>query len=164
MKKLICMFISALACSYIFAMGIGPQLDITTGAAIDREEAICDIGVSCSMKMDNHPVVIGVATDYSIIQNSFNAYSTVDYWFVNPMLGDYCSFFAGIGEVIGASISEKDAAFTVGARGVFGFNWIFYDGFLEYFVQTAIQPEGRFGNASELLLKFPVNAGIRLYF
>lgn len=164
MKKVICLIIFIFLSTGLFAVGIGPQLDITPGLLLNKNEAITEAGISCSIKMDNVPIVIGVATDYSIIQQTFDACGSLDFWIFNPMIGDYCSFFTGIGASSGASFSDKDIAFTAGGRALFGFNWILYDGFMEYFVQAAIQPTGRFGNDSLFQLKFPVNAGIRLYF
>ncbi len=145
-----------------FAMGIGPQIDFSTGT--DGNDAIFQAGISCSIKNDNFPLVISVATDYDFSENSFNAFVTGDYWVFNPMLGDYCSFFAGSGASVGGSFFDDKAFFCAAPRFVLGFSWIFYDGFLEYFAQAAIQPEWKIGRTTEFELKIPFNAGIRLYF
>lgn len=146
----------------VFAMGIGPQIDFTTGT--DENSMIFQAGISCSIKNDNFPLVVSVATDYDFSENSFNAFITGDYWLFNPMLGDYCSFFAGPGTYVGGTFFDDKAFFCAAPRFVSGFGWIFYDGFLEYFVQAAVQPEWKLGLATEFNLKIPFNAGIRLYF
>ncbi len=146
----------------VSAMGIGPQVDFTTET--DGKDAIFEAGISCSIRNDNFPLVIFVATDYNFSDNSFNASVTGDYWLFNPMIGDYCSFFAGSGTCVGGSFSGKKTFFCAAPRFVLGFNWIFYDGFLEYFVQTAVQPEWKIGKNSKFDFKIPCNAGIRLYF
>ncbi len=146
----------------VFAMGIGPQIDFTTGA--DEGNAIFQAGISCSIKNDNFPLVISVATDYNFSENSFNASVTGDYWLLNPMVGDYCSFFAGPGAYAGGTFFDDKAFFCAAPRLVLGFSWIFYDGFLEYFAQAAVQPEWKIGENCGFSLKIPCNAGIRLYF
>ena len=145
-----------------FSMGIGPQIDFTTGT--DENAVILQAGISCSIKNDNFPLVFSVATDYDFSENSFNASIAGDYWLFNPMIGNYCSFFAGSGACIGGSFFDDKAFFCAAPRFVLGFSWIFYDGFLEYFVQAAVQPEWKIGENSEFNLKIPCNAGIRLYF
>lgn len=145
-----------------FSMGIGPQLDFTTGT--DENETIFQAGISCSIRSDNFPLVISVATDYDFSANSFNMFITGDYWLFNPMIGNYCSFFAGSGACVGGSFFDDKAFFCAAPRFVLGFSWIFYDGFLEYFAQAAVQPEWKIGRTTEFEFKIPCNAGIRLYF
>lgn len=154
--------VTLIFCLNVFSMGIGPQLDFTTGT--DGNDTIFQAGISCSIKNDNFPLVISVATDYDFSENSFNTSVTGDYWLFNPMLGDHCSFFAGSGAYVGGTFFDDKAFFCAAPRFVLGFSWIFYDGFLEYFAQAAIQPEWNIGGTTEFDLKIPFNAGIRLYF
>ena len=161
MKKLflkVCIFLAAVNLS---AMGIGPQLDFS----INFDNKVSEnAGISCSIKTDNQPFVIGVATDYNYIENIFDAYITCDYWIFNPAIGNYSYFFAGAGIMAGSSIKSANVTFNAAPRIITGINWIFYDGFLEYFIQAALQPEIQLGKKSNMLLTVPVNAGIRLYF
>lgn len=161
-RKFICPAIVLFFCAKVFAMGIGPQIDFTTGT--DGNDAIFQAGISCSIKNDNFPLVISVATDYDFSENSFNAAVTGDYWIFNPMIGSHCSFFAGTGACIGGTFFDDKAFFCAAPRFLIGLSWIFYDGFLEYFVQTAAQPEWNIGCSTEFKFKVPCNAGIRLYF
>lgn len=162
------LIIAALALFFsaeIFSMGIGPQLDFSAGT--DGSEGIFQAGISCTMKADNFPLVVSVATDYDFSENSLNAGISGDYWIFNPQIGKYSSFFAGPGVFAGGSFGgteESGALFCVGPRFVLGLNWIFYDGFLEYFVQAALQPEWKTGKSTDFNFKVPCNAGIRLYF
>ena len=146
----------------IFSMGIGPQLDFSAGT--DGNGGIFQAGISCSMKADNFPLAVSVATDYDFSENSMNAGISCDYWIFNPQIGNYSSFFAGPGAFAGGSFSSGSAFFCAAPRLVLGVNWIFYDGFLEYFVQAAVQPEWKIGTTAEFSLKVPCNAGLRLYF
>lgn len=149
-------------CAGIFSMGIGPQADFIAGT--DGSDVIAQAGISCSIKNDNIPLVISVATDYDFSADSFNVSVNGDYWLFNPMIGNYCSFYTGPGACIGGSFFAGKAFLCAAPRAVLGFSWIFYDGFLEYFVQAAAQPEWKLGAETEFALKIPCNAGIRLYF
>lgn len=161
MKRFFYLILSFLLLSPLQAVGIGPCFEIIPG--FTEDEGILQAGVSCSVKFDNHPVQLNVCTDYSFIQDTFEAYITCDYLFLNKDFSNSMTFYTGIGEIAGASIN-KDPALILGARAVTGLSLILYDGFLEYFIQGGFQPQGRFGNSSELQIKFPFNTGLRLYF
>lgn len=148
----------------IFALGIGPSLDFSTGTDFCETEPILQAGVSCSIKTDNIPLVFDVATDFNFYENDFALYETCDYWLFNPEIGDYAYFFAGFGEKAGILFSADDFYFNVAPRAVFGLNWIFYDGFLEYFAQVAVEPNFLLGSENDFYLNFPLNIGVRFYF
>lgn len=166
-KKFFSLLISLLISSKIFALGIGPVLDFTAGNDFKNSAftaMIVEAGISCSIKADNIPFSLNIATDWNFSENIFKAKATCDYWIFNPQISDYTQFFSGLGAAAGLSACKNSAAFTAAPRLVIGLNWIFYDGFLEYFIQGAAEPEFSFGNGNNFSLKFPCNAGIRLYF
>ena len=152
-------------CMKTYALGIGPQIEINTGVNF-YNDFLMQTGAACSIKLDNEPVVIAVSTDYDIMMNRFDALCTVDYWLVNPPISDYCSFFAGIGAGYGIEAWKTDFTLNSVKRIVFGFNWIYLDGFMEPFIQLAIQ-QNSFVNANfntDTTFTFPVSSGIRFYF
>ncbi len=166
-KKVFLLLISILISSKIFALGIGPALDFTAGNNFKNSDSptpIVEAGISCSIKADNIPFSLNIATDWNFSENIFRAKASCDYWVLNPQLSDYTMFFTGLGATAGLSACKNSAAFTAAPRLVIGLNWIFYDGFLEYFIQGAAEPEFTFSNENNFSLKFPCNAGIRLYF
>ncbi len=152
----------------VFSLGIGPQIDFAGGT--DFENLLYEAGLSCSIKTDNVPISLGFSADWSLSEKLFRANAVCDYWILNPQVSDYASFFAGFGGMAGVSfggLRKNEIFFNAAPRFFFGLNWIFYDGFLEYFVQLAAMPEFSFGNIeseNRFALKFPCNAGIRFYF
>lgn len=152
-------------CVKSYALGIGPQVELNTGINF-YNDFLMQTGASCSIKFDKEPVVIAVSTDYDFMMNRFDALCTVDYWLINPPINDYCNFFAGIGAGYGIEAWKTDFTLNSVKRIVFGFNWIYLDGFMEPFIQLAIQ-QNSFINAnfnSNTTFTFPVSTGIRFYF
>ncbi len=162
MKKLIALIFTLFAAGNAFALGIGPQLDVTPG--FGDGETYCAAGLACSIKMDNQPVVFAVCTDWDFLGNTFDGTLTADWWLFNPALSGTFSIFGGLGAAFGASVCEEDAVLTLAPRAVLGTSWILYDGFSEIFIQAAAQPEARIGTSTDFALKVPVNVGTRFYY
>lgn len=149
----------------IFAIGIGPQLDSSEGIYFG-DSTILNVGASCSIKLDKEPIVVNFTTNYDIVNNFFEPAITVDYWLFSPKISNSCNYFLGIGCGLGAEISKNDLYYANLKRIVSGFSWTYYDGFMEHFIQLAIQQENQINHnlKTRYTLKFPLSMGTRFYF
>lgn len=185
-KKLTALFAAALlsASAGVFATGIGPQLNFDPVAAPRFTPPVW--GLACSAKFDDIPLyfagAFNIIAPYTYVKSDgtpvvtarLGLQLTADYWFMNPEIIGLWHWFWGLGGAVRTdfSVNGKNFYFSTGPRAVAGMNWFFADGFLELYVQQAIQPELQFsfgddGNASGLFgvpVYFPSSVGLRFWF
>ena len=116
---------------------------------------------------DRIPVCAEIKTGYNPFIKSFDLILAADFLPFNPSLNKNgnIKFYGGFGSCAGIKISEK-ILYSAGLRMTGGLSFIFYDGFLELFLQQTIQPEIDFGtdNRCNYLLALPSAAGFRIWY
>ena len=173
-----------------FSLGVGAQFNIVPVFSFNSEDEkaskstggsegtkafenfLLEGGAAFTLKTDNFPLALAVCNDWDFLNNHFDFSVTADYHFIELQTGNFSAFYAGLGAAAGTTLFTKDsdlkATLNLAPRAVFGLSWIFYDGFFEYFVQGAVQPEFSFFNDTDdtcdFSLKIPVNTGVRFYY
>ncbi|MGP1475236.1 MAG: hypothetical protein ACTTJ1_07505, partial [Treponema sp.] len=116
---------------------------------------------------DRIPVCAEIKTGYNPFIKSFDLILAADFLPFNPSLNKNgnIKFYGGFGSCAGIKISEK-ILYSAGLRMTGGLSFIFYDGFLELFLQQTIQPEIDFctDNRCNYLLALPSAAGFRIWY
>lgn len=155
-----------------FAMGIGPALGVEGAFEPRGEGRSLAAGASCSLKFDGFPVYWLVSTNFSRAEpggkSLFEFALSGDWWIMNPAIKGVWKWYWGAGLSIRAAAGDCLRA-AAGLRALAGMNWFLMDGFLEMFVQAAVEPEALFdwdgGERSfSAQIRFPVCAGARFWF
>ena len=184
-KKLIAVFAAVVvsASAGLFATGIGPQLNFDPVAT--RFITPPAWGFACSAKFDNIPLYFAGIFDIAphfykdddgavVATARLGLQVTADYWFMNPEIIGLWRWFWGVGGAVRTDFTANGKNFylSTGPRVLAGMNWHFADGFLELYVQQAIQPELQFafgedGKANGVFyipVYFPSSVGLRFWF
>ena len=129
--------------------------------------------VAGTIKSGRLPMTVGfgLETDLSQTNISYGFFGFLDYNLTNIQIYNTWNFFSGIG--VQASIltttnfTNWDA--IAGLRFFLGTNLLFYDNFLEVYLQQNIVP-GYFKNLNNItskgtfIVSFPLDAGLRMHF
>jgi hypothetical protein len=153
------------------ATGVGPQSGSSYN--VSAYSGMVTSGLGCSAKFDSVPVYWALTTNINSSDHTFyfNTELTGDYWVMNPNIKGIWSWFWGFGGVVSTGSDGSVFYLNAGPRAVIGMNWIFCTGFLELYVQNAVEPEISFvftGTEENELPRFPVyfpfDAGLRFWF
>lgn len=165
-KKHIFSFIIFICISFnCYSNGAGIQF-----SAIPSTEGIT-ADVKGTMRLMELPLSFGFGFECGSRNDEFklglSGYS--DYWLLDLQLYNTLSFFAGPG--IGIHVlTDNDLNFSgiAGLRAIIGFDWLFYDHYLELFAQGGVEPgiAVPFSNpeSSQFNLNFPCEIGLRVHF
>ena len=161
--------------SKIFATGAGVQLSGNPGLFINEEtvklEKLTGKAVG-TIRFSRIPVSVGFGLEAgkNFSEFAYGLTGFADYYAVDLQLKNTWNLYSGFGAE-GSILTQKFEDWTVsaGARFFLGTNWLFWDNYLEFYIQQNVVP-GFSKNLSApdskaaFMLNLPFEAGIRLHF
>ena len=176
-KKIIatgaCLFL--LMTSRVFSIGCGVKVSGVPGVLFNEETAGLErftANVSGSVRFSRLPVAAGcgilAGKDFSEASYGLSAYA--DYYALDVQLKNTWNLFSGFG-VEGSLLTPdfKKLTASAGARFFAGMNWLFYDNYLEVYVQQNVVPTcvkhiDSASSSTDFMLCLPLEAGVRFHF
>lgn len=172
-KHFLILFILILFSGKAFSLGAGVQMDCIPDLNVsfsDINYSGTNVCLTGTVRLMRLPVVLGFGIETGDITGlfSFGINGFADYWIFNEQIYNTLNFFAGIG-LSGKLLTSKDFIWSTGAnfRFVTGINYLFYDNYLELYIQNAISPgfkkvlpDGDF----IFDISIPVEIGMRVHF
>ena len=159
----------------IFALGAGAQIGCIPGLLINQDDISLEnmtANITGTFKMERVPLTIGSGLEFGKIYSDsgygfslFADYRTIDVQLINTW-----NFFSGFGASIKFLTSDfSDWNIAAGARFFAGMNWLFYDGYMEIYLQQNLVPTyiknlSQSETEPDFMLCLPFEAGIRLHF
>ena len=167
------MFIFAL--TSLSATGAGFQLGGNPGLVINSNSVKPEklsATVTGTVKLSRIPLAAGFGFEAgkSFSDFAYGLYGFADYWIIDLQLKNTWNFYSGCGASGTVLTSDfKNWSAGGGARIFAGMNWLFWDNYLELYIQQNIVPgymitfnetdsKGRF------MLCLPFEAGLRFHF
>ena len=166
----LCVIFASVFCTKLFAIGAGVQLG--TGPSIynifDKQtDSAVKIqhfeNITGTIRFFRIPAVVGFGLETGVINDTFafGVSGFADYWLLNFQIKNNWNFYGGAGISGEVLLSAKsDFLYSVGARAFCGVDAVFFDNFVEFYVQLTANP----CFLPEFLLKIPVETGIRFHF
>lgn len=163
----IALFILLCFSTKIFALGAGAQIGGIPGLLINQDDISLEnitANITGTFKMERVPLIIGSGLEFGKIYSDseygfslFADYRTIDVQLINTW-----SFYSGFGASLKFLTRDfSDWSIAAGARFFAGMNWLFYDGFLELYVQQNVVPT--YLN-NDFILCLPLETGVRMHF
>ena len=159
----------------LFATGAGIQLSGKPGLLINEDSAKLEQftgRATGTIKSCRLPLVFGFGLEAGKNYSEFNygISGFVDYHALELQLENTWNFYSGFGAE-GSLLTRnfENCTFTAGARFFAGMNWLFYDNYLEFYLQQNVVPafskmicdsKGK----EAFILGLPFEAGIRMHF
>ncbi len=160
--------------SGLFATGAGVQAGVNPGLYFDDNSVSLEKvtgNLYGTMRFSRVPLVVGFGFEAGKLFSDFSygLAGFANYYALDIQLKNTFNFYSGLGA--GASLLTPDFEnYTVSANGrlFIGLNCLFYDNYLELFVQQNLIPcyVQPLKNESKgaFMLDFPLEAGIRMHF
>lgn len=100
---------------------------------------------------------------------SYGLTGFADYYAIELQLKNTWNFYSGLGAEGSLLTSDfKNWSMSAGARFFAGINWLFYDNYLEFYIQQNVVPSYNRSLAASskgnFMLGLPFDAGIRMHF
>lgn len=157
-------FTFALFISGAFATGAGVQAGFKPGVLFNQNDKFLSSfsgTLSGSLRLSRIPLVVGAGFEAG--QDGYGLMAFADYWVADIQIKNTWNFYSGFG-FCGDVLTNnfKNFSFSAGTRFFFGFNWLFYDNYLEVFAQQNVVPT--YKSSNEFVVAFPFEAGIRMHF
>ena len=153
--------------SKAFALGCGFQFGGIPGLLINQDEVKLEnitVNLTGTFKMERVPLTVGSGLEYGKIFSEYNYGFSLfaDYRAVDFQLKNTWNLYSGFGATVKLLTSDSDTwNLSAGARFFAGMNWLFYDGFLEYYVQQNVVPTYY---EKDFILCLPFETGLRMHF
>ena len=123
-------------------------------------------GASFTMKPDNTNIFFELYTGWNFSNNYFFLTCAMDYKLFEIELLPNFNLYGNAGLKSGFDFFEN-GKFSLAPQFVLGFSFIFFDGFLEFFIQQAVQQNVRFNFGPEFSIdyprKLPLGIGFRIW-
>lgn len=151
----------------IFALGAGAQIGGVPGLLINQDDISLEnmtANVTGTLRMERVPLTIGSGLEFGKIysDSGFGFSLFADYRTIDVQLINTWSFYSGFGATVKFLTNDfADWSIATGARFFAGMNWLFYDGYLEFYVQQNVVPT--YLN-SDFILNLPLETGVRMHF
>ena len=158
-----------------YSLGAGVQAGVSPSVDINESGLFMNntIGnLTGTIKLFRIPAVFGFGLDAGVDNSQFifGISGFFDYWFLDYQIKNTWNLYSGAGVSV-KMLMDLDSNFILnaGPRFFAGMNWLFYDNYVEYYVQLNINPNFVMPISSDLQngifrLAFPVETGVRLHF
>lgn len=159
----------------IFSLGAGIQFGGIPGLLINQEEISLEnisVNITGTFRMERLPLTLGSGLEFGKI-NSDSGYGMsifADYRALDLQLKNTWSFYSGFGTSLKFLTNDFDKwTLAAGARFFAATSWLFYDGYLELYLQQNLVPTylkvlGNSEKEADFILCLPLEAGIRFHF
>ncbi|BDC93929.1 hypothetical protein [Treponema bryantii] len=159
----------------IFATASGVQISGNPGLLINEEGTKLENftgRITGTIRLNRIPVATGFGLEAGKEDSDFayGFYGFADYYAIDLQLKNTWNFYSGFGaEASFLTTDFKNWGITAGARFFAGMNWLFWDNFMELYIQQNVVP-GYAKNLSDsdskgvFILSLPFDAGIRFHF
>lgn len=168
-------FLLLCLCSKIFAIGAGVQIGGNPGLLITSESEKLERftgTVIGTMRFSRIPVAVGFGLEtgknFSDFAFGFEGFS--DYYALDFQLDNTWNLYSGFGAT-GSLLLNNSSHWTLsaGARFFAGLNWLFWDNYLEVYVQQNLVPTfvkelSNSDSDGQFMLCLPFEAGVRMHF
>lgn len=176
-KKIITIFSLILLCSvsHIFATGAGIQFTGNPGLLLNEDSAKLEQFSARAMgtiKSGRLPLAFGfgIEAGKNFSKITYGITGFADYYALDLQLKNTWNLYSGFGAE-GSLLTHNFEGWSVstGARFFAGMNWLFYDNYLELYVQQNVVPTyskliSDSKTSSVFVLGLPFEAGIRMHF
>ena len=175
-KKIILISIIFFLClTSLSATGAGFQLGGNPGLLFKDGQVKCEklsATATGTIKLSRLPLTAGLGFEAgkSFSDFSYGLYAFADYWLIDLQLKNTWNFYSGLGACGSLLTSDfKNFGMTAGARIFAGTNWLFWDNYLELYLQQNIVPSyavnlNKPDSDGSFMLCFPLEAGLRFHF
>ena len=175
-KKIAAVSVVFILCiTRLFATGAGFQAGGNPGLLFNSDEVKLEkfsATATGTVKLSRIPVAAGLGFEAGKVSSDFSygLYGFADYWLIDLQLKNTWNFYSGIGASGSILTSDfKNFGMTAGARFFAGMNWLFWDNYMELYVQQNIVPSyarSLNDSASEgaFILCLPLECGVRFHF
>lgn len=168
-KKIVILLLFLLCTdSFLFATGAGIQMGTNPGLLINQDSVNLekfDVTVTGTLRFSRIPAALGfgLETDFSSSDFYYGFSGFADYYALDIQLKNTWNLLSGFG-LSGSLLTSdfNDFAAAVGARFFIGMNWLFWDNYLEYYVQQNIVPT--ITSKNNFFICLPFETGIRMHF
>ena len=176
-KKAAAVFLAA--CLFIakaFSLGAGAQTGIKPAVYISNtglQLGGLTTTFSGSFKLGRFPIVAGSGLELGKLKNTsflYGFYGFADYWLIDLHIKGTWNFYSGFGLCSGILTPDfNDWNFYAGARFFAGVSWLYYDNFLELYLQANAAPTWQknlksSASTGALLFSLPLEFGLRMHF
>ena len=164
-----------LSLTSLYATGAGFQLSADPGIVINSDRVNPEkfsAAVTGTVKLSRIPVAAGFGLEAGKAFSDFayGIYGFADYWIFDLQLKNTWNFYSGCGASGNLLTSDfKNWSAEAGARIFAGMNWLFWDNYLEVYIQQNVVPTYNFNlnkaaSKGHFMLCLPFEAGLRLHF
>ncbi len=175
-KKIICtaLFIFSILAK-ISATGAGVQAGANPGLFMNESSVKLEKitgTLTGTLKFSRIPMVVGFGFEagkaFSEVSYGFSGFA--DYHAVDVQIINTWNFYSGFGAAGSLLTSDfKDWNVAAGARFFAGMNWLFWDNYLEFYIQQNVVPSYTRSltvadSKGAFMLALPFESGIRLHF
>ena len=152
----------------LFATGAGVQFGANPGLLINQDTAKLEkfsATATGTLRFSRLPLALGCGFEAGLSSSDF-AYGLsgfADYYALDIQLKNTWNLVSGFGlsgSLLTSDFKDFDAA--AGARFFLGMNWLFWDNYLEYYVQQNVVPT--ITSKKDFLICLPFETGIRMHF
>ena len=173
-KKFFVLFIILSLFSFeAFSIGAGVQFSGIPAADINQDGISVNnyqTKITGTFRLFRIPAALGlgleVGSDFNQLVLGPSAF--VDYYFTDIQIENNWNFYAGAGFDAKFMFSKDyDPFFSAGIRFIAGMDWVFFDNYLEYYVQTVASPSYvLYSSEDKGMFRFsiPIENGVRLHF
>ena len=158
-----------------FALGAGAQIGCIPGLLINQDDISLEnmtANITGSFKMERVPLTLGSGIEFGKIYSDFGYGFSLfaDYRTLDLQLKNTWSFYSGFGASVKFLTDDfTNWVFATGARFFAGTSWLFYDGYLELYLQQNLVPTyvknlKQSEQEPDFMLCLPLEAGIRFHF
>ena len=174
-KIILTSFLIAFTAFSLNASGAGFQLGLFPSLKISEDciqSSDFDINATGTVRCSRIPLVFGAGIlagfKDSAINAGFSAFS--DWWIIDSQIENTWNIFSGfgLGTTLKSNFSDS-LEINLGPRFFTGMNWLFWDNYLELYIQQNINPVfskdlKNKNSESSLKMYFPFETGLRFHF
>ena len=159
----------------LYATGAGFQASFNPGLLFNSDSVKMEKlsgTVTGTVKLSSIPVAAGFGFEAGKNFSNFEygLYGFADYWIFDLQLKNTWSFYSGCGASVNLLTNDfKHWSSAAGARVFAGTNWLFWDNYLELYLQQNLVPTcllnlNSLSSEKRFMLCLPFEAGLRFHF
>ena len=153
-----------------FSFSVFSAFSLASGGLISFQENIFygkgdqqNLGASFSIKPDKTNLYVEFFTGWNLSKNNFLLSGVLDYRLFEREIVSNLNFYTNAGIKCAFDFADQPAL-SLAPRAVFGLSFIFFDGYLELFLQQAAEQNVSFIFSDQFSLDYPLTLPFSLGF